>query len=135
VTLWLDAQVSPRLRPWMRREFKIDVVHVRDRGLREADDPQIFDDARRAKAVVLTKDEDFVVLVERLGAPPQVIWLTCGNVSNARLKKILTAALPEAITMIQGGEQVVEIAAGQGRRRGRARPTRRSRRRRKARRA
>jgi predicted nuclease of predicted toxin-antitoxin system len=106
VILWLDAQVSPKLRPWIRREFNVDIVHVRDLGLREAEDPEVFDDARRAKAVVLTKDEDFVVLVERLGPPPQVIWLTCGNVSNARLKKILTAGLPDAITMIQGGERV-----------------------------
>jgi predicted nuclease of predicted toxin-antitoxin system len=135
VILWLDAQVSPKLCPWIGREFEVDVVPVRDLGLREAEDPQIFDEARRAKAVVLTKDEDFVILVQRLGPPPQVIWLTCGNVSNARLKKILTAGLPEAIAMIQRGEQVVEITAGQGRRGGRARPTRRSRRRRKARRA
>ena len=85
--LWLDAQISPRLRPKIRREFKIEVVHVRDLGLREAEDPKIFDEARRAKAVVLTKDEDFVILVERLGPPPQIIWLTCGHVSNARLKK------------------------------------------------
>jgi predicted nuclease of predicted toxin-antitoxin system len=134
VILWLDAQLSPRLRPWIRREFTIDVVHVRDLGLRDVEDPEIFDAARRAKAVVLTKDEDFVVLVDRLGPPPQIIWLTCGNVSNARLKKILTAGLPEAITMIQRGEPVVEIASGQGRRSGQARPTRRSRRRRKERR-
>ena len=133
--LWLDAQVSPKLCPWIGREFEVDVVPVRDLGLREAEDPQIFDEARRAKAVVLTKDEDFVILVQRLGPPPQVIWLTCGNVSNARLKKILTAGLSDAIAMIQRGEQVVEITAGQGRRSGRARPTRRSRRRRKARRA
>jgi len=135
VILWLDAQVSPKLCPWIGREFEVDVIPVRDLGLREAEDPEIFDEARRAKAVVLTKDEDFVILVQRLGPPPQVIWLTSGNVSNARLKKILTAGLPEAIAMIQRGEQVVEITAGQGHRSGRARPTRRSRRRRKARRA
>jgi predicted nuclease of predicted toxin-antitoxin system len=133
VILWLDAQVSPKLCPWIGREFEVDVVPVRDLGLREAEDPEIFDKARRAKAVVLTKD-DFVILVQRLGPPPQVIWLTCGNVSNARLKKILAAGLPEAIAMIQRGEQVVEITAGQGRRSGRARPSR-SRRRRRTRRA
>lgn len=86
--LWLDAQVSPKLCPWIGREFEVDVVPVRDLGLREAEDLDIFDEARRAKAVVLTKDEDFVILVQRLGPPPQVIWLTCGNVSNAHLKKI-----------------------------------------------
>jgi predicted nuclease of predicted toxin-antitoxin system len=118
----------------MRREFDVDVVPIRDLGLREAEDPEIFAKARRAKAVVLTKDEDFVVLVERLGPPPQVIWLTCGNVSNAHLKKILVAGLPEAMVMIRLGEPMVEISAARGRRSGRAGPTRRSRLPRKARR-
>ena len=133
--LWLDAQISPWLGPWILRQFEVDVVHVRDLGLREAEDPAIFDKARRAKAVVLTKDEDFVALVERLNPPPQVIWLTCGNVSNARLKKILTAGLPEAIAMLERGERVVEISAAQGRRSGRGRLSRRPRRRQTARRA
>jgi predicted nuclease of predicted toxin-antitoxin system len=39
---------------------------------------------------VMTKDSDFVDLVERLGSPPQVIWLTYGNTSNARLRHILS---------------------------------------------
>jgi predicted nuclease of predicted toxin-antitoxin system len=119
----------------MRREFEVEVFPVRDLGLREAEDPEIFAKARRAEAVVLTKDEDFVVLVERLGPPPQVIWLTCGNVSNARLKKILMAGLPEAMVMIRRGEPVVEISKTEGPVRKRARLTRRSGRQRKARRA
>ena len=133
--LWLDAQLSPRLCPWIRREFGVDVGHVRDLGLRDAEDREIFDKARRAFAVVLSKDEDFVALVERLGPPPQVIWLTCGNVSNARLKKILMAGLAEAMEMIERGERVVEISAAQGRSSGRARLTHRSGRRRRTRRA
>ena len=119
----------------MRREFEVEVFPVRDLDLREAEDPEIFAKARRAEAVVLTKDEDFVVLVERLGPPPQVIWLTCGNDSNARLKKILMAGLPEAMVMIRRGEPVVEISKTEGPVRKRARLTRRSGRQRKARRA
>jgi uncharacterized protein (DUF433 family) len=38
---------------------------------------------RRAKAVVLTKDQGFVILVERLRPTPPVMCLTCGNVSNS----------------------------------------------------
>jgi len=135
VILWLDAQISPRLCGWVQRKFEVEAVHVGTLGLRECEDREIFDKARRAKVVVLTKDDDFVALVERLGAPPQVIWLTCGNVSNARLKKILTGGLPETLAMIRQGEPVVEITAGQGRRSGRARPTHRSKPRRRSRRA
>ncbi|MDF5718318.1 MAG: DUF5615 family PIN-like protein [Rhizonema sp. NSF051] len=30
---------------------------------------------------MITKDSDFVDLVDRLGTPPQIIWLTCGDTS------------------------------------------------------
>ena len=48
-------------------------------------------------------------LLDWLGAPPRVIWITCGNTSNARLKEILTKALPKAIEMLNSGEELVEI--------------------------
>jgi predicted nuclease of predicted toxin-antitoxin system len=57
----------------------------------------------------MTKDRDFVELVERYGSPPQVIWLTCGNTSNARLKEILTVTLPDALELLRSGERLVEI--------------------------
>jgi predicted nuclease of predicted toxin-antitoxin system len=132
VILWPDAHISPKLCPWIRREFGMDAVAVRDLGLRGAEDPEIFAKARAAGAVVLSKDEDFIVLLERLGPPPKVIWLTCGNVPNARLKRILTDALPDAIATLERGEALVEISKTEGPVRKRVR-LRRSTRRRKAR--
>lgn len=57
----------------------------------------------------MTKDSDFVDLVDRLGSPPQIIWLTCGNTSNARLQEILSKTLPEAVNLLRTGETLVEI--------------------------
>jgi predicted nuclease of predicted toxin-antitoxin system len=69
----------------------------------------IFDAARDADAVVLTKDQDFVDLVERLGPPPRVLWVTIGNTSNAHLKDVLQRTLAEALELIEKGERLVEI--------------------------
>ncbi len=107
--LWLDAQLSPALAEWMTVTFGIEAISVRDLGLREAGDPQIFDAAREAESVVMTKDADFVELVERLGPPPPVLWVTCGNTTNARLKQILDSCFPLAMRLIEQGEPVVEI--------------------------
>ena len=82
---------------------------VRDLGLRDAKDLSIFLAARDAGAVVMTKDRDFVDLLENLGSPPPMIWVTCGNTSNARLREILTSALPTAMRLIESGESLVEI--------------------------
>jgi predicted nuclease of predicted toxin-antitoxin system len=59
-----------------------------------------------------TKDSDFIDLSNRFGAPPQIIWLTCGNTSNNRLKEILNATLLQALELLDSGEILVEISGG-----------------------
>jgi predicted nuclease of predicted toxin-antitoxin system len=58
----------------------------------------------------MTKDEDFVRLVERNGSPPQVVWVTCGNMSNAHFESLLLQTFPDAKSLIEAGEAVVEIS-------------------------
>ncbi len=73
---------------------------------------QISEAARARGVIFITKDSDFADLVDRLGTPPQVIWLTCGNTSNARLKEILNSTLPEALELLRSGEALVENQRG-----------------------
>jgi predicted nuclease of predicted toxin-antitoxin system len=110
MTIWIDAQLSPALVTWISANFSVQAVALRDVGLRDASDNEIFAAARQANAIVLTKDKDFVDLVNRLGVPPQVIWLTCGNTSNAHLKSVLSNALTQAIELLDAGESLVEIS-------------------------
>ena len=107
--LWVDAQLSPAIARWFSTASEIEAIAVRDLGFREAKDRQIFLAARQAGAVVVSKDADFVQLLEELGPPPQVIWITSGNTSNARLQKILEVAWPAARASLERGEPLVEI--------------------------
>ena len=59
----------------------------------------------------MTKDADFVRLVEKFGAPPQVILLACGNTSNAQLKEILKRSFQRTMEWLRKGEPVVEITS------------------------
>jgi len=111
MTIWLDAQMSPAMAAWVSSNFAVSAVAIHDLGLRDAEDKEIFHAAKRDNVVVMTKDGDFVSLLDRLGAPPQVIWVTCGNTSNARLKEILTSTLPKALELLDSGERLVEINA------------------------
>ena len=106
----VDAQLSPAIAAWIQQQFGTEAVALRDLGLRDAEDRAVFDYARERGAVVMTKDSDFVSLLQRRGAPPQVIWLTCGNTSNAALRLILAKALPDALKLLAQGEPLVEIA-------------------------
>ncbi|HXA17885.1 MAG TPA: DUF5615 family PIN-like protein [Thermoanaerobaculia bacterium] len=107
--IWVDAQLSPALAPWILEQFKIEALSVRRLGLLNAKDPVIFQAAREANAVVLTKDVDFALLLERLGPPPQVLWVRCGNTSNVHLRRVLMATLPDALQLLIAGEPLVEI--------------------------
>jgi|SRR5882724_977593 len=111
MTIWVDAQMSPAIAGWICGDFLVEAVAVRDLGLRDAEDQEIFRAAKQENAIVMTKDSDFVLLLDRFGPPPKVIWVTCGNTSNARLKAILTNTLPKALELLRSGEDLVEINA------------------------
>lgn len=108
-TIWIDAHLSPAIATWITDTFEITAIALRDLGLRDAEDPEIFEAAKAQGVIFMTKDSDFVDLVERLETPPQIIWLTCGNTSNARLREILSSTLSDALELLKSGEKLVEI--------------------------
>jgi predicted nuclease of predicted toxin-antitoxin system len=88
---------------------------VRDVGLRDAEDEEIFFAAREADAIVMTKDHDFVLLLDRHGPPPRVLWITAGKTSNSSMRALLEEVLDEAMRLLEAEEPLVEIGAGSDR--------------------
>ncbi|WP_217992542.1 DUF5615 family PIN-like protein [Longimonas halophila] len=83
--IWIDAQLSPALAAWINRTYDdINAQSVQAVGLRDAEDEKIFQAVRDANVIVMSKDSDFLNLLDRHGLPPKVIWVTCGNTSNQR---------------------------------------------------
>lgn len=72
---------------------------------RDAEDRPIFQEARQQDVVIISKDSDFVEMVLCLGTPPQLLWVTCGNLQN-----LLTQVFPKAQRLPAAGEAVVELA-------------------------
>jgi len=72
--IWVDAQLSPRVAAWINANFSVRAAALRDLGLRDAGDKEIFDAGKAADAVILTKDSDFIHLLEQHGSPPKVLW-------------------------------------------------------------
>lgn len=113
--IWVDAQLSPSIAAWINRTFNdIEAESVRALGLRDATDLEIFDNAKKADAVVMSKDDDFIQLIEQRGTPPMLIWVTCGNTSNARMREILSTTLLKAKELLESGESLVEISDKEG---------------------
>ncbi|QUW04116.1 DUF5615 family PIN-like protein [Chloracidobacterium validum] len=109
-TIWIDAHLSPAIATWIADTFGVTALALRDLGLRNAEDLEIFEAAKSQGVIFMTKDSDFVDLVERLDSPPQIIWLTCGNTSNAKLREILSSVLPKTLELLRSGEKLVEIS-------------------------
>jgi predicted nuclease of predicted toxin-antitoxin system len=104
VIVWIDAHLSPALAPWMAERFGVEAYSLKFLGYRDAADHEIFRAAREAAAVVMTKDGDFLRLLEQHGSPPQVLWVTLGNTSNARMKEMLEATFGELFSKVVDGE-------------------------------
>lgn len=107
--IWIDAQLPPTLANWLTETFGLEASALRDLALRDAQDIEIFAAARAENVVIMTKDSDLIDLVCRLESPPQILWLTCGNVTNRNLRQLLTATLPDALEQLRQGEMIMEI--------------------------
>ncbi len=107
--VWIDAHLSPSIAVWMAEEFGIDASSLQRLGLLTASDIDIFELAREQDAVILTKDADFVELVNRRGPPPKVVWLSCGNTKNLRLREILVTQWVRVAKLLEEGHPVVEL--------------------------
>ena len=106
---WVDAQLPPALAAWLSEKYAVEALSLRDLGMRDATDAEIFETARQAGAVIISKDSDFVDLVSRHGIPPQLLWVTCGNVTNTRLQTVFDKTFAEALATLSGGQPIVEI--------------------------
>lgn len=86
--LLFDQNVSPRLCSALSDIFP-DSIHVRDVGLREADDATIWDYAVRHGFAIVTEDADFRQRSFLLGHPPKIVWLRLGNCTTTAIVALL----------------------------------------------
>jgi predicted nuclease of predicted toxin-antitoxin system len=88
VKLLFDANVSHKLVGILAHEFP-GSAHVREVGLRSAEDSQIWDHARTLSFVIVSKDTDFRERSYVEGFPPKTIWLDVGNAGTVAIAEWL----------------------------------------------
>jgi predicted nuclease of predicted toxin-antitoxin system len=80
--LLFDENLSPQLVPLLNDLFP-DSIHVRDVGLRVADDLLVWKYAQDNGLIICSKDSDMHQRSFVLGYPPKVVWVRLGNCSTA----------------------------------------------------
>lgn len=86
MTLWLDAQLPPTLASWFCETFGVTALSMKSLGLDKASDLEIFTKAKSEVVVLLSKDSDFLQLLDQWGPPPQLVYLRLGNSTSAFLR-------------------------------------------------
>ena len=108
--IWLDAHLSPRIAKFITEKLGHHAAALSDLNLQSEEDSVLFEKAAKNNVIFVSKDKVFAELVQRRGPPTHVIWLTCGNTTESRLKEVFELHLELALGMIEQGEPLVEIS-------------------------
>lgn len=68
-------------------------IHIKQAGLENYTDRQIWEHAKLNGFTIVTFDADFGVMSAILGHPPKIIWLRTGNTSTSSLKQFLDSRI------------------------------------------
>lgn len=103
----IDQQLPKKLAAWIRAQGH-DAAHIKELGMLHAEDADIWREAEARGAVIVSKDEDFSVIV-RIRPGPQVVWIRVGNCGNVVLLARMANVWPSLILELQAGARLIEV--------------------------
>lgn len=106
----VDQQLPRKLAAWIRAKG-CEATHVRELGLEHAEDRTIWQSADATGAIIVSKDEDFSVIVGRSGGP-QVVWVRLGNCGNDDLLAHMQNNWASLLAELTAGVQLIELRRG-----------------------
>jgi predicted nuclease of predicted toxin-antitoxin system len=86
--LLFDQNISYRITEAIKEYFP-EAKHIKQLGLENKRDREIWDYAKANGFTIITFDSDFQDFSTLFGAPPKVIWLRIGNTSTEKIAEIL----------------------------------------------
>lgn len=86
--LLFDQNLSPSL-PRLLSDLYQGSVHVREVGMHDATDTEIWEHAKATTFAIVSKDSDFQARSLLYGSPPKFIWLRVGNCPVKPIEELL----------------------------------------------
>lgn len=102
----IDAQLPPGLCRWLEARGHR-AHHVTELLACDAPDQAVADHAEADGAILISKDEDFLVL--RLPDRFTFLWLRCGNSTNRALVVWLGERWARVEELLSVGERLIEL--------------------------
>ena len=104
----MDNQLPTALARWLAARGT-DTVHVLDIGFDATPDSEIWARAIRELRVVVSKDEDFLHLANRIGDEGSLLWVRTGNCRTMALLARFKAEWSAIEQAFSSGQRVVEL--------------------------
>ncbi len=104
----VDAQLPPALARFLEAQGH-EACAVREVGLREADDTDIWAFALQEGWIIVTKDEDFPERALNSRTAPQIVWLRIGNSTKRVLVAWFAPLFPDVLRELTAGHRIVEV--------------------------
>ncbi len=97
---------------WIKEEFEVEAKSFLELGFVTTTDIQVYKLAKDHHNVIVitTKDVDFLNYSSAIGAPPKVLYINTGNISNKKLKELFSKSLNEVINIFtKTNQHLIEI--------------------------
>lgn len=104
----IDANLPPRLCAWLKSRGHV-AEHLVDLKLLKATDSEVWGHATVQNLTIVSKDVDFYDRALLLGPRPQVIHVSVGNCSNARLFQIFASEWDNIERALSSGSRLIAI--------------------------
>lgn len=88
IEFWIDLNLPPQMAIWLKDEFGVKAKSFKELLFELVPDVEVYKIAAKSnnKIIITTKDIDFSNYQVVAGAPPRILYLNIGNISNNKLK-------------------------------------------------
>ena len=104
----VDSQLPPALARFLSSRG-VDCIHVLDVDLASASDRTIWKYALLMNLIIISKDEDFLHMVNTSASEGRFVWIRVGNCSKRKLLADVESVWPKIEARLQAGERIVEL--------------------------
>jgi predicted nuclease of predicted toxin-antitoxin system len=103
----IDTQLPPKLAGFLRQKGfdAIHTTHFKEGHLLK--DKEIIEISIRESRIIITKDKDFLDQYILKGAPPKVLLLETGNMSNRDLFALMDEMLEQIVDLFEMNHNLV----------------------------
>ena len=110
---WIDLNLPPQVAIQLKEGFKVHAKSFKELLFSDVPDVEVYKIAAKEnnKIIITTKDVDFSNYQNIVGAPPRILYLNIGNISNKNLKLLIENKFSEILELfLTTNEPLIEIS-------------------------